>query len=108
MTGGVIRDDFNRLIHDSGALARQTANRARYATSDAAHSAVDGVRHTLDRSRDGLARGYQIAGNSIRENPMHAILIAGAVGFLIGVAALAACTERRPRRDEGAGDDERG
>ncbi|CAN5270652.1 hypothetical protein BH23VER1_BH23VER1_10720 [soil metagenome] len=100
ISGSRIRDDFNRLFHDSGTLARQTAERARHATSDATHHALDGVRHTADRSREGILRGYHYAGDSIRDNPMQSILIAGAVGFLIGVAALAACSTCYQRYSE--------
>jgi uncharacterized protein YjbJ (UPF0337 family) len=74
-------------------LYGQAKDAARDATDAAAGFAKDTLKDTYAKSGDTFRDGSQAIANSVQENPIGSLLIAGGIGF-----ALALFLTRSPRR----------
>lgn len=81
----VLRQDFAALIADAGRLVAA----AKDATSASAGEHLETLKakgeEMMERAGENLNGAVGAARNTIGENPLGAVLIAGAIGFILGL-----------------------
>jgi len=81
----LLRHDFEALVADAGRLIAA----AKHATSASAGEHLDTLKakseEIMGRAGENLNSAVGAARNTIGENPLGAVLIAGAIGFILGL-----------------------
>jgi uncharacterized protein YjbJ (UPF0337 family) len=92
MTGDTGTQASGRIREAAGTV-QNIYGQAKDAARDAADSAVNYAKGAYENSGDTIRTGQQLVARTVQDNPLGALLIAGAIGF-----ALALLMTRPPRR----------
>jgi ElaB/YqjD/DUF883 family membrane-anchored ribosome-binding protein len=88
--GGIARD---AKIREATGSAQDLYGQAKDAAREASDAAVSYAKDAYENSGDALRDGSQAIADKVQENPLGSMLIAGAIGFALGLLMT-----RQPQR----------
>ncbi len=92
LTGDAATEASGRAREAAGA-AQNTFGQAKDAARDIGNAASDYAQSAIDAGGDYCRDGARAVASKVQEQPLTALLAAGAIGFMLGVLAT-----RQPRR----------